>query len=101
MRVGMGEVHFTLALAIGAALIALWLDVRLAAVRPGTPAQILTHAVMSLFALFGSVGLLYIVHGVPEGMFLVVVLTVFLPALVYALVAVAWLLRALAELARA
>jgi hypothetical protein len=29
------------------------------------------------------------------------VLTVFLPALVYALVAVAWLLRALAELARA
>lgn len=91
---------FTLALTVGAALLALWLDARLASIRPQDPMQILLHAGLSVFALFGSVGVLYLVHGIPQRLFLVVVMTVFLPALVYALVAGAWLLRAIAGLAR-
>ena len=96
----MGEIDFSLALMVGAALLALWLDLRLAGLRPQTPAQGLIHAAVSLFGLFAAVGLLYLVHGVPQTLFMVVVLSVFLPALIYALVAGAWMLRALADLAR-
>jgi hypothetical protein len=92
---------FTFALTVGAALLAVWLDVRLASIRPQEPLAILLHAAISIFGLFAAVGLLYLVHGVPQSLFLVAVLTLFLPALVYALVAGAWLLRAFAGLARA
>jgi hypothetical protein len=85
----------TLGLAIGAALLAAWLDARLGDVRPQTPKQTLVHAGLSLVALMSSVGLLSLVYGIPQGTFMVVVLTVFLPALVYALLAGFWLVRAL------
>ena len=38
------------------------------------------------------------VHGVPQGLFIATVLAVFFPALVYALLAGLWMLRALSEL---
>ena len=97
----MGEVDFSLALTIAAGLLAAWLDLRIGdARRPGTPALRLAHVAASMFALFGSVGVLYLVHGIPQLAFMAVVLAVFLPALVYVLLAGLWLLRTLAELAR-
>ena len=90
---------FTLALTFSAGLLALWLDARLASLRPKTPGMSLLHAVLSLVALAASVGLLYLVHGVPQTLFMVAVLTVFLPALIYALLAGLWMLRALTDLA--
>ncbi len=89
---------FTLTLTVGAALLAAWLDVRLANLRPKTPTQSLTHALISVLALVGSAGLLGLIYGIPQIAFLIVVLAVFLPALVYALLAGWWMMRALAEL---
>jgi uncharacterized membrane protein len=89
---------FTLTLTLGAALLAAWLDVRLANVRPKTPTQSLTHALISVLALVGTAGLLGLIYGIPQIAFLIVVLAVFLPALVYALLAGWWMMRALAEL---
>ncbi len=88
---------FTTALTLGAGLLAIWFDLRLLAVRPKSPAQSLLHAGLGLLALFGATGLVYLVHGVPQALFMVTVLVVFLPALVYALLAGLWMLRALAE----
>ena len=90
--------EFTLGMLLGAGLLAAWLDARLGAVRPESPMQRVVHAALSVFALFGAVGLLYLVHGVPQGLFIATVLAVFFPALVYALLAGLWMLRALSEL---
>ena|SRR2546423_8700780 len=90
--------EFTLGMLIGGGLLAVWLDARLGDARPESPMQRMVHAALSIFALLGAVGLLYLVHGVPQGLFLVTVLTVFLPALVYALLAGVWMLRALTDL---
>ena len=95
----MRGIDFTLALPFGGALLAMWLDLRFAGLRPRTPAQSLIHALLSLFGLTASVGLLYLVHGVPQTLFMVAVLTVFLPALIYALLAALWMLRALTDIA--
>jgi uncharacterized membrane protein len=89
---------FTLTLMVGAALLAAWLDVRLANLRPKTPTRSLTHALISVLALIGQAGLLGLIYGIPQIAFLAVVLGVFLPALVYALLAGWWMMRALAEL---
>ena len=83
---------------IGAALLAAWLDARLGEARPQTPKQVLVHAGLSAVGLLSSVGLLSLVYGIPQGTFMVVVLTVFLPALVYALLAGLWMLRTLSTL---
>jgi hypothetical protein len=90
--------EFTLGMLLGGGLLAAWLDARLGEARPESPMQRMVHAALSVFALFGAVGLLYLVHGVPQGLFIVTVLTVFFPALVYALLAGFWMLRALSEL---
>jgi hypothetical protein len=89
---------FTLALMLAAAMLAAWLDFRLGDARPETPMQRMVHAGLSIFGLFAAVGLLYLVHGVPQTVFMVAVLTVFLPALVYAVLAGLWMLRALVDL---
>ena len=90
--------EFTLGMLVAGGLLAAWLDVRLGDARPETPMQRMVHAALSVFALFGGVGLLYLVHGVPQGLFLATVLTVFFPTLVYALLAALWMLRALSDL---
>ncbi|MFL5952266.1 MAG: hypothetical protein ACJ74M_11745 [Gaiellaceae bacterium] len=88
----------TLALALGAALLALWLDARFPGLRPKTAAQGLIHSAVGTFAMFGAAGLLMFVYGIPDLAFMAVVLGVFLPTLVYALLAGLWMLRALANL---
>ena len=90
--------YFTLAMALAAAMLAAWLDVRLSDVRPAEPKQRVLHAGLSLVALFAATGLLSLVYGIPQGLFMVVVLTVFLPALVYSMLAGIWMMRALADL---
>jgi hypothetical protein len=89
---------FTLTLTLGAALLAVWFDARFPALRPESIAQGFVHAALGVFSMFGAVGLLQLVYGIPQGAFMAVVLTVFWPALIYALLAGLWLLRALAEL---
>jgi len=95
---GMRGIDFTLVMPVAGALLAAWLDVRLGDARPESPIQRGVHAGLSVVALFGAVGLLYLVHGIPQGLFMVVLLTVFFPTLVYALLACLWMLRALSDL---
>ncbi|MFL5919317.1 MAG: hypothetical protein ACJ74L_03995 [Gaiellaceae bacterium] len=90
--------EFTLALTLGATLLAIWLDVRLAGVRPKSPMASLVNAGLSLIGLMSASGLLYLVDGMPQVAILATVLAVFLPALVYALLAGLWMLRALSGL---
>jgi hypothetical protein len=89
---------FTLALTLGAALLAIWLDTRFPGIRPKTAAQGLTHAAIGVFAMFGAAGLLSFIYGMPQWGFMTVLMAVFFPALVYALLTFLWMLRALANL---
>lgn len=89
---------FTLTLTLGAALVAVWFDVRFPALRPASIAHGFIHAVLGVFSMFGAVGLLQLVYGIPQGAFMALVIGVFWPALIYALLAGLWMLRALADL---
>ena len=89
---------YTLTLAVGAGLLAIWLDTRFPGLRPKTAAAGLTHAAVGVFAMFGAAGLLGLVYGIPQTAFMALVLGVFLPGLTYALLAGLWMLRALANL---
>jgi hypothetical protein len=89
---------FTLTLTLGAGLLAIWLDARFASLRPKTAAQSLIHAVVSAVALILVAALLAFIYGVPQWIFMVVVMAVFLPTLVYALLGGLWMLRALRNL---
>jgi hypothetical protein len=89
---------YTLTLAVGAGVLAIWLDARFPGLRPKTAAQGLIHAAVGVFTMFGAAGLLQLVYGVPDRAFMAMVLGVFLPSLTYALLAGLWMLRALANL---
>jgi hypothetical protein len=89
---------YTLTLTLGAAVLAFWLDARFPGPRPKTAAQGLIHAAIGVFTMFGAAGLLQLVYGIPDKAFMAMVLGVFLPSLVYALLAGLWMLRALANL---
>jgi hypothetical protein len=90
-------VDFTLTLGLGAALLAVWLDTRLAARRPKGMAQGFKQAILGVLALNLSVALLEVVYGIPDAAFMALVLTVFLGALVYAMLGGLWLARVLAD----
>jgi len=89
---------FTLTLTLGAALLAMWFDVRFPSLRPKTALGGLIHAAVGVLAMFGAAGFLVLVHGIPELAFMGVVLGLFLPTLVYALLGGLWMMRALASL---
>ena len=89
---------FTLTLTLGAALLAVWLDARLASLRPKTPLGGLLHAAVGALAVLGAAGLLGLVYGIPQPAFAAMLLGVFLPALVYSLLGGLWMLRTLAEM---
>ena len=89
---------FTLTLTLGAGLLAIWLDARFTGLRPKTAAWGLAHAAISVLAVLGAAGLLAFVYGIPDKAFMGLVMGVFLPALVYALLTGLWMLRALANL---
>ncbi len=98
----MGGIDFTLALVGGAALMASWVDVKVGDSRPESPMRRMGHVLVGLAVMEASVGALYLVDaaGAPEALFMVAVLGLFLPALIYVLLAGLWLLRTLAEIAR-
>jgi hypothetical protein len=97
----MGGQAFTGGLALGGFLLASWVDAKVGDARPDSPKKRFVHAAVGLLLLEGSVGLLYLVDGAgaSQPLFLVAVLALFLPALVYAVLAALWLLRMLAEFA--
>jgi hypothetical protein len=90
-------IAFAGALAVGAALLGLWVDVRLGPRRPKSASRRFIHAgiafalVQVATAVFGRMA-----DGTnPEGAFVAFLLL--LPSLVYAFLTALWLLRALAE----
>jgi hypothetical protein len=99
----MGEVDFTLALTVGAFLLASWVDAQVGASRPASPGKRLAHALVGVLLVQASVGALYLVQAAgasPAGL-MAAVLALFLPALVYAMLAGLWMIRMLAEIAGA
>jgi len=98
----MGGIDFTLALTIGAVLLAGWLDFRFGKSRPDSPTWRVAHAIAGVVVLQLSIAVLYWVDG--EGThragFMLAVVVIFLPALTYALLAGSWVMRTLAEIAR-
>src|SRR2546428_837840 len=101
MRRGMGEVDFTLALAVGAFLLASWVDSQVGNARPASPAKRIVHAFVGVLVLEASVGALYLIQagGASQAGFIAAILGLFVPALVYAMLAGLWVIRMLAELA--
>jgi hypothetical protein len=98
----MGRIDFTLALVAAAFLLASWVDAKVGDSRPESPMRRMGHVLVGLAVMEASVGALYLVDaaGAPEALFMVAVLGLFLPALIYVLLAGLWLLRTLAEIAR-
>jgi hypothetical protein len=88
----MGVMAFTLALPVAAALLAAWVDVRVGT-RPQSPLRCLFAVIAGIAAMRGAVGVLGYVEGRPS--YIIAVLTVLLPTLVFAFVTVAWTMRAL------
>jgi hypothetical protein len=89
---------FTLTLTLGASLLAIWLDARCRWLRPKTLAQGLIHSAVAVFSVLGAAELLVLLYGISDAAFMALVLGVFLPTLVYALLAGLWMLRAFANL---
>jgi heme A synthase len=94
----MGGQEFTIVLSLAAGLLALWLDIRIGEERrPGSPTRRMAHVCAGIVALQLAVFALSLADGAA---LMAVLLTVFLPAFVYALLAALWALRCLAELSR-
>ena len=94
--------QFTLGLLVGGFLLASWVDAKVGDARPADTMRRIGHVVVGVVLMQLSVGALYLVHGVgpSDPVFLVAVFVIFLPALVYALLAGLWVIRAAADLAR-
>ena len=89
---------FTVTLTVGASLLALWVDARFPVLRPESIAGGLAHAAAGILAVIGAAGLLALIYGIPQTLWLAVLLAVFLPALVYSLISGLWMLRSLADM---
>ena|SRR2546423_6399589 len=98
----MGGIDFTLALVGGAFLLASWVDTQVGDKRPSSPTKSFVHCFIGVAVLQASVGALYLVQGAgaPKAGMMAAVLSLFLPALVYALLTGLWLFRMLAEIMR-
>ena len=96
----MGGGTFTLGLGLGAFLLAAWVDARVGDSRPESPYRRLGHALAGVALLEGSVGVLYLIAGATSSNAVraAAVFALFLPALVYALLAGLWMMRTLADI---
>ena len=98
----MSGAGFGIVLAVGAALVALWIDLRWEQRRPESPMRRMGHS----FAAYGIVRLVSVatVHlggdGTPLGQRVAVLFLLFTPGLVYAFLAGIWVLRSLADAVR-
>jgi hypothetical protein len=95
----MGKAEFTVALAVGAFLLASWVEARIGDSRPESPTRRSVHVLLSLVVLKLAVVLVAVVHGsgAPKVSVLIAVMVFFLPALVYAFLTGLWMMRTLAE----
>jgi hypothetical protein len=100
MRLGMGEHDFSLALVLGAFLLASWVDAKVGDSRPESPIRRIGHVFVGVLVLQATVGALYLVKGVGAGEagVMAAILGIFLPALVYTLLGGLWVLRSLVEI---
>jgi hypothetical protein len=98
----MGATHFAVALAIGAALLAGWLDLRFAKGRPASLTRRVGHTAAAYAVLLAATDVSRYLTGSAASaeQRLSVVFILVLPALVYAFLAGLWLMRTLAEVAR-
>lgn len=98
----MGVLNFAGALALGAALLAWWLDVRLERRRPASPTARIGHVLAASAVIRASVAVSHAVvgSGAATPKLLAVLFVVVLPGLVYAFLTGLWLMRTLAEVAR-
>jgi hypothetical protein len=98
----MSHVAFTTSLTLAAALLAIWLDLRIGDGRPDGVGRRVGHAVVGFILLQLSSSLLVYAkdHGLAPSKLMVGVLLLFAPALIYALLTGLWLMRTLADVAR-
>jgi hypothetical protein len=90
----MSLVGFGIALVLGAAAIALWINVRFPQLRPERLGMIVVHLVLAmLLAQLVPFGLLVPISGSAAVQLMTGVLALALPVLVYTLVIAIWLLR--------
>jgi hypothetical protein len=99
---GMGLLNFAGALAVGAAALACWLDVRLERARPASSTVRIGHAVAAYAVLRATTAVSHAVvgSGAQASKVVAVLFLVVLPGLVYAFLTGLWLIRTLAEVAR-
>jgi hypothetical protein len=90
---------FSVALAIGAALISVWLDMRLDEKRPGAPASRLGHAAAAYLVLQLVVAGTGSLDHPPAFAKLCAIFFLILPSFIYAFLAGVWLMRTLADVA--
>src|SRR4029077_7343353 len=98
----MGKAEFTVALAVGAFLLASWVDARIGDARPESPIRRSVHVLLGLVVLklAGVLGAFVPACGVPKLSVLIAVMVFFLPALVYTFLTGLWMMRTLAEVSR-
>jgi hypothetical protein len=98
----MGGAVFIGSLTLGAALLSLWLDVRLAALRPDSLFRRFVHAAVACLLLQAVVGVVAALGGseAPATQRLLTLFLLLLPGLVYVFLSGLWLVRTLAEATR-
>jgi hypothetical protein len=95
----MGGGLFPISLAVGSALLSIWLDARLEGHRPGSPASRVGHAAAAYLVLQLVVGGTAHLENAPAFERLCALFLLVLPSLVYAFLAGVWLMRTLADVA--
>lgn len=98
----MSNVAFTTCLTVGAAVLAVWVDLRLGDTRPAGVGRRIGHALVAFVLLQAASAILVDAKsaGATPSRLMLGVLLLFAPALVYALVTGLWLMRTLADVAR-
>ena len=89
-------------LEVGAVILAVWFDARLGARRPRSVARRLGHTALAFVLLqVGSGVIAHLIHDTtPRTTTTALLCSIFLPTLVYALLAGLWMLRTLTEALR-
>jgi hypothetical protein len=98
----MGGASLSAGLAIGAILLAAWLDSRLDSRRPADPMRRIGHGLAAFVVLEVAVGVLAYLEAAhrSEPVLMVGLFALFVPALAYACLTGLWLLRTLVDVAR-
>jgi hypothetical protein len=87
----MGVPAFVTLVFVAAAVLALWLDVRLGGMEPSSMTRIILHALIAMLALDVAKNVVVAADG--PTLTMLVLFGVFLPALVYVFLASLWVLK--------